>query len=221
VSDSKDRQSLVRAVSPRSNLSADERATLEAENGIRQYDRVIEYIEEGRQLGDQWRLRQRMLLDLQRIAVEGIEAVPGVYRSTPIEITDAQHVPPDAHLVPTLVEEMCDYVNDKWATASALHLAAYVMWRLNWIHPFIDGNGRTSRAMSYIVLSVKMDYVLPGRTTIPALIAEDKKPYYAALEAADAAARENTTDVSAMETLLGELLGAQFLSVIRDAGMQI
>jgi Fic family protein len=50
---------------------------------------------------------------------------------------------------------MCDYVNDQWSVRTALHLAAYVMWRLNWIHPFTDGNGRTSRISSYVILTIK------------------------------------------------------------------
>jgi hypothetical protein len=36
------------------------------------------------------------------------------------------------------------------ADATAIHLAAYLMWRLNWIHPFADGNGRTARMTSYV-----------------------------------------------------------------------
>ncbi|HET9282483.1 MAG TPA: Fic family protein [Candidatus Angelobacter sp.] len=50
---------------------------------------------------------------------------------------------------------------------SAIHLAAYVIWRLNWIHPFADGNGRTSRALSYLVLCTRLGERLPGTVTIP------------------------------------------------------
>jgi Fic family protein len=82
-----------------------------------------------------------------------------------------------------MVEDLCDYVNGQWTTRTALHLAAYVMWRLNWIHPFTDGNGRTSRAASYLVLCLRLGYLLPGRRTIPDQIAEDRTRYYKALEA--------------------------------------
>ena len=30
--------------------------------------------------------------------------------------------------------------NDNWDDSTPVHLASYVMWRLNWIHPFTDGN---------------------------------------------------------------------------------
>ena len=63
--------------------------------------------------------------------------------------------------MPDLVAEMCGYVNENWHM-SAIHLAAYLLWRMNWIHPFADGNGRTARVVSYVVLSVKLDSLLPG-----------------------------------------------------------
>ncbi|WP_200339941.1 Fic family protein [Rhodovibrio sodomensis] len=130
---------------------------------------------------------------------------------------DSKHQPPPAHMVPELVEDMCDYVNDNWETAAVVHLAAYVMWRLNWIHPFADGNGRTSRAVSYIVLSVKLGYRIPGNRTIPLQISEDRGPYFHALDAADEAAAQGVVDVSAMEQLMEQLLAEQLYSVLHDA----
>lgn len=113
---------------------------------------------------------------------------------------------------------MCEYVQSYWSSRTPIHLAAYVMWRLNWIHPFVDGNGRTSRIASYFVLCAKLGYRLPGTKTIPERIAENKKPYYSALEAADRAWAENRLDVSAMEQLLQEHLEAQ-LADIREQAM--
>jgi Fic family protein len=112
---------------------------------------------------------------------------------------------------------MCDYINENWAKASPLHLAAYTLWRMNWIHPFVDGNGRTSRAVSYLVLCVRLRYVLPGITTIPELIAKNKDPYYQALEAADKANADGKIDLSEMEKLLEGLLAKQLISVIDAA----
>ena len=76
-------------------------------------------------------------------------------------------------IVPEQIEELCGYINEKWNEKSPLH----VMWRLNWIHPFTDGNGMTSRAASYMILCVKLGYALPGKNTIPDQIAADKTPY--------------------------------------------
>ena len=76
---------------------------------------------------------------------------------------------------------MCDYINNHWNDMSAVHLCAYVLWKLNWIYPFSDGNGRTARAVAYVVLSIKLDSLLPGAPTIPEQIAGNKTPYYKAL----------------------------------------
>lgn len=102
-------------------------------------------------------------------------------------------------------------------TSEALHLCAYVMWRLNWIHPFTDGNGRTSRALAYYVLCGKLGYLLPGSETVPEQIAADRAPYYQALEQADARFREGVIDLSALEALLDKCLATQLLSAYHDA----
>ena len=115
-------------------------------------------------------------------------------------------------MVPELVEGLCDYVNEKWEK-SAVHLASYVLWRLNWIHPFTDGNGRTARAVSYAVLCVRLGYRLPGTTTIPELISTNKTPYYEALEAADASWKEDEANLRVLEALVSELLAAQLMTV--------
>jgi Fic family protein len=141
----------------------------------------------------------------------------GVHRPAGVTIQGSKHQPPDAFRVPELLEELCDYVNDNWETASPIHLASYVMWRLNWIHPFTDGNGRTSRAVSYLVVCVKLGYRLPGSKTIPDLIVENKTPYYEALEAADQASSKGVLDLSALETLLGSRLASQLAHVLNSA----
>jgi len=112
---------------------------------------------------------------------------------------------------------MCEYVNENWSTKSATHLAAYILWKMNWIHPFADGNGRTSRAVSYLVLSVKLDGLLPGTPTIPDQIASDKQPYYKGLELADKAWATEQVDVSALETMLNNMLARQLLNATREA----
>ena len=91
------------------------------------------------------------------------------------------------------------------------------MWRLNWIHPFTDGNGRTSRALSYLVLCVRLGYLIPGTNTIPEQISADKIPYYKALEAADRAYQDNRVDVTELEDLLSNTLALQLYSVHQEA----
>lgn len=142
-----------------------------------------------------------------------ISAYAGNWRPSEIEIGGSKHKPPAAFEVPERIEELCDYINEKWNDKSPVHLASYVMWRLNWIHPFTDGNGRTSRAASYMILCVKLGYVIPGKNTIPDQIAADKTPYYRALEAADDAWEQGKINLTAMKELLGAMLAKQLYEI--------
>ncbi len=205
------------AFDPELISDADDRAAKEASNGLRQIDAVVEIVEHHVETGRPFRLRVSTLLHLHRIALEGISAYAGNFRPAGIEIGGSKHQPIGAFLVPGSIEEMCDYVNENWDSSSALHLAAYTLWRLNWIHPFTDGNGRTARATSYLALCVKLRYPIYAPNSVPEQIAQDKKPYYAALEAADIAWSEGRLDVSAVEELLDALLARQLYGVLRNA----
>jgi Fic family protein len=119
------------------------RAAAEVRNGLRQYDAGIKTVQEALERGA-FRLRPSLILALHREALAGISSFAGNYRPAGVKIEGSGHEPVGAHLVPELIEEMCDYVNAHWEESTPLHLAAYIMWRLNWIHPFADGNGRTS-----------------------------------------------------------------------------
>ena len=88
---------------------------------------------------------------------------------------------------------------------------------MNWIHPFADGNGRTARVVSYVVLSIKLDSLLPGTPTIPDLIAADKTPYYKALERADDSWKRKLIAVSDMENMLEGMLAQQLLNATQEA----
>ncbi len=194
---------------------ADQKAALEARNGLLQFDEVLRLIEESKK---GFKLRPSTIQRLQRLAIKDIYTCAGNFRTGPVYINGTTHQPPAPDTVSEHVEEMCDYVNSKWADVSALHLSAYLMWRVNWIHPFSGGNGRTSRAVSYLVLCARLGYNLPGTITIPDQVVSNRQPYYEALDAADAASAKGMVDLSIMEQLLAEMLANQLSSVI-DAAM--
>lgn len=194
-----------------------EEAKRESENAVAQFDRVLDLIDDVVRGARPFRLRLSVILDLHRIALDGLSSYAGNFRPADVSIGQSKHTPPATHLVPSLIEEMCDHVMDSFDGAQAIHLCAYVMWRLNWIHPFTDGNGRTSRALAYFVLCAKVGYRLPGHETLPEQIARDKGPYYAALEIADKHWERGKLDLSAMEQLLDECLAKQLLSAYEDA----
>src|SRR3954453_16830495 len=89
-------------------------------------------------------------------------------------------------------------------------LPAYALWRLNWIHPFVEGNGRTARAACYYLICLRQGRLLPGKKIVPERIRENRDPYYAALKAADKKGDGGHLDVSAMADYLTDLLKGQF-----------
>ncbi len=201
------------ALEPALVSDPDEIARIEAHNGVRQIDAVTEMIEHFSDPERKFKLRPSHLLHLHRIALDGLSSYAGNWRPAGIEIKGSRHQPVGAYLVPEEIEYMCDYVNDNWERSTPLHLAAYALWKLNWIHPFTDGNGRTARAFSYLLLCLKLGYRLPGKKTIPDQISHDKNPYYKALEAADQEWHAKKLDLSALERLLADLLAEQLASV--------
>jgi Fic family protein len=193
-------------------------ARQEALNGLRQFDAVIGMVESFLDPQRQpFKFRPSHLLHLHREALAGISRYAGNWRPSHIEIQGSRHTPPGAFEVPERIEELCDYINEKWQEKSPIHLASYVMWKLNWIHPFTDGNGRTSRAAAYMILCIRMGYVLPGKRTIPDQIAENKTPYYKALEAADDAWQNGRIDLKAMKDLLTSMLAQQLVAIMGDS----
>jgi hypothetical protein len=68
-----------------------------------------------------------------------------------------------------------------------------------------------------MILCVKLGYILPGKRTIPDQIAENKMPYYKALEAADLAWEKNEINLTAMKDLLASMLATQLLAVHGDS----
>ncbi len=195
----------------------DEIARREAENGLRQFTLALDIVRAHVKDPDRpFKLRAGPILQLHQSALDGLHHLAGTFRNTPVKIHGSVHQPPEPALVADEVQAMCEYVNENW-NKSPVHLAAYVLWKMNWIHPFADGNGRTARAVAYVVLSIKLDSILPGTPTIPEQIAANKDPYYNALEAADKAWSGMKIDVSALENLLGDMLAHQLLNAAKQA----
>ena len=188
----------------------------EKENTLAQLDwamsEVRVWIERGK-----YKIVPSTLLKLNRLALEAIHSGAGSYRNSGIEITHSSHKPIDASNVPDEVEQMMEYLSDNWEHETPIHLSAYAMWRVNWIHPFYDGNGRTSRIFSYMILCAKMGFVPAKGNAIPEQISANKQPYYEALEHADTHCQDGQVDVSQMEDLLTGCLAEQLVGMHHQA----
>ncbi len=104
------------------------------------------------------------------------------------------------------MDQFISFIHENWFDATSTQLASYGLWRLNWIHPFIEGNGRTARAVCYYLLSVKEGRILGGSTIVPERIKVNRPQYINALRAADRAWDAGKLDLTEMEAFLAQLL---------------
>jgi Fic family protein len=196
-----------------------QKADLEARNGLLQFE-AIQVIADASK--DGFMFTPGLLRELQRLAIQDIFVCAGRFRDGPVYLLrdppdPNKHQPPPADQVIPLVDETCGYINTNFGRLSPIQLAAYAMWMVNWIHPFFGGNGRTARAASYLLMSVRMGFNLPGLNTIPQQIEQDSAPYYKALEKADESYKGGTVDLSEMEGLLSKLLATQLVTIYDKA----
>ncbi|MCB1385262.1 MAG: Fic family protein [Nitratireductor sp.] len=177
------------------------------QNLARQYDLLANCVEIGVHRGAE-AFDKYTLWALNYAAVSNICELGGRFREEPIYV--GSHIPPHYKDVPNLMDRFVSFIHENWGfSADPTTLAAYVLWRINWIHPFIEGNGRTARAACYLVLCLKHGGLLPGRKIVPERIIENREPYYEALKAADRAWSEGHFDVTELSAYLQTLLKQQ------------
>ncbi len=96
-------------------------------------------------------LDENIVKDIHSILMENI-LVGGVYRNVEVRITGAKHKPPAPSEMYYQIKEFFSNINSK-SDLNPIELAAWTHAEFVKIHPFIDGNGRTSRLiMNYQLL---------------------------------------------------------------------
>jgi Fic family protein len=122
-------------------------------------------------------LSEWTIKSLHQLILKGIDDDnAGRYRTINVRIAGAEHVPPDQLLVPELMERFVTSHREDTVRMHPVERAARVHSDFVKIHPFVDGNGRTSRLLMNLEL-LKAGYpaaVLP---------VERRLEYYEALEA--------------------------------------
>jgi Fic family protein len=160
----------------------EDKAALEAQNSAVQH----EYIQDCVQKRDSRQVRENDVIELQRIAIEGIYPCGGGYRTSNFDmvISGSRHQPPAAAQLHGYVLDMLEWCNDAKRLGSVR--VAYCLWRFNWLHPFPGGNGRSARALCYLVLAFDLGVLPPGIPSLMERIKENQEGYLSALQAVDA-----------------------------------
>lgn len=180
---------------------------IEEHNLLRQYDLLSNCIEIGLEKGIE-AFDKYTLWALNHAAVANIAQMGGRYREDPISV--GNHRTPHFKDVPNHMDRFFSLIHENWTIVDhPTLLPAYALWRLNWIHPFVEGNGRTARAACYYLICMKQGRLLPGKKTVPERIKESRDSYIAALQAADSAWDEGRYDVTQLAVYLEGLLQEQ------------
>ncbi len=123
-------------------------------------------------------LSERIIKDIHRLILVNIDNKNArAYRNENVLISGADHKPPKHYHVQQLVKEFVDNVESVFNKYHPIIKAALVHGEFVKIHPFTDGNGRTSRII--------MNFSLISSRLIPVVIKkEDRLAYYNALDKA-------------------------------------
>lgn len=124
-------------------------------------------------------ITERTIKEIHAIILHGIQKEQaGKYRNVPVMIVGSRHIPPQPYLIDVQMEAFITEYNRM--RAEQIHpviIAAYLHDELVKIHPFVDGNGRTSRLLMNL-------YLLSHGYTITILKSDNeaKQAYFQALE---------------------------------------
>jgi Fic family protein len=169
-------------------------------------------------LGDE--ITVDLLLELHRRLLAGtrLESYGGRFRQVQNWIggsdynpCSADYVPPPHELVPDLMDDLCAFCNSDGLPAVAQAAIAHAQFET--IHPFVDGNGRTGRAIIHLVLRRRglAVRVLPPVSLVLATLARD---YVNGLTASRYAGSPGSPEASAgVNTWVAMFAGASIRSV--------
>ena len=114
-----------------------------------------------------FQINERELLSVHNLILRGIMPEDaGRYRKVHVMIKGSSHMPPQPYLVAKQMEDYFLWMEQQKNKLHPVVLAAEMHERLVTIHPFIDGNGRTSRLImnfillqhGYVIANIKGDY---------------------------------------------------------------
>ena len=145
--------------------------------------------------------------------MRGGKAAPGEYRRVQNYVVNSAtgqviYTPPPAHDVPVLMAELIEWLNQPDPATHPVLVSGVAQFELVHIHPFLDGNGRTSRLLSTLCL-YRAGYDFKRLFTISEYYDRDRAAFYAAIQSV----RERGMDltgwleffVDGLATQLGEV----------------
>ena len=151
-------------------------------NYRRAFDLVADYMESPQPV------TEGLVREIHRRLVDGVRggsAQPGEYRKVQNYVANAAtgkivYTPPPPQDVPVLMREMVDWLNQPGDVHPVL-VSGIAQFQLVHIHPFVDGNGRTSRLLSTLCL-YRSGYDFKRIFTISEYYDRNRPEFYKAIQ---------------------------------------
>ncbi|MFV2040765.1 MAG: Fic family protein, partial [Candidatus Hydrothermarchaeales archaeon] len=180
---------------------------------LKNYRAALEAISQ--QLGKEEPIIEDQIKEIHQTIVKGVrggEYTPGEYRTTQNYIINSAtgeiiYTPPKAAFVKDLMKELVEWINQP-KDISPIILASIAQFQFVHIHPFADGNGRTARLLSTLVL-YKTGYDFKRLFSLSEYYDRDKPSYYNAIQSV----RENNMDLTGWLEYFTEGLKTQLTEV--------
>lgn len=161
---------------------ADPDDALELLNYRKAFDLVAGYLDSGAPI------TEGVIREIHKCLVEGVRggsAGPGAYRKVQNQVVNSTtgkvtYMPPPAHDVPIMMADLVEWLNNETEIHPVL-VSGIAQYRLVHIHPFLDGNGRTSRLLSTLCL-YRAGYDFKRLFTISEFYDRNRKEFYEALK---------------------------------------
>lgn len=109
---------------------------------------LVEELVKRQQPLDEWTIKSLHQLVLKNIDADNA----GQYRTINVSISGAEHRPPDALQVPDQMRNFIHWCDTQAQQLHPIERAARIHGEFVKIHPFVDGNGRTSRLLMNLEL---------------------------------------------------------------------
>jgi len=150
------------------------------------YRKAFDFVSEYLASGDP--ITEGLVREIHKRLVEGVRggsAAPGQYRKIQNDVVNSStgetiYTPPPAHNVPIMMAELVDFLSSEAETHPVL-VSGIAQFQLVNIHPFLDGNGRTSRLLSSLYL-YRAGYDFKRLFTISEYYDRDRPAFYRAIQ---------------------------------------
>ncbi len=162
--------------------SSNEDDVRELLNYRRAFQTVGEYLASGAEVSE------GLIREIHKQLVDGVRggrAMPGQWRTVQNFVANNKtgeviYTPPAPADVPSLMRELVEWLRTEDAVHPVL-VAGIAQFQLVHIHPFVDGNGRTSRLLSTLCL-YRTGYDFKRLFTISEFYDRDRSSFYSALQ---------------------------------------